>query len=85
MDWLEASAESFDGVVLEAGGLHTPPWRLREHRGGHREPVVEVHMSDIHAARPFARNPTSRRLSSGRSRGSARVLRSWTSEQSPRI
>lgn len=53
LDWLHTASESFDGVVLNAGAFTHTSVALRDAIAAISAPVVEIHMSNIHAREPF--------------------------------
>jgi 3-dehydroquinate dehydratase-2 len=55
IDWLHAARGTFDGVVLNAGGLTHTSVSLRDAIVATELPCVEVHLSNTHAREPFRR------------------------------
>lgn len=53
LDHLEASADRFDGFVVNAGGLTHTSVALRDALVGVGRPFVEVHLSNTAAREPF--------------------------------
>jgi 3-dehydroquinate dehydratase-2 len=55
IDWLHEARASFDGVVLNAGGLTHTSVVLRDAIAACEKPCIEVHLSNTHAREPFRR------------------------------
>lgn len=55
IDWLHEARTTFDGVVLNAGGLTHTSVALRDAIVACQKPCVEVHLSNTHAREPFRR------------------------------
>ena len=54
LDWLHAAeADGFRGVILNAGGLTHTSVVLRDAVAGITVPVIEVHLSNVHAREEF--------------------------------
>ena len=53
IDWLHDARDSFDGVVLNPGGLTPPSVSLRDAISATGLPTVEVHVSNTHARESF--------------------------------
>jgi 3-dehydroquinate dehydratase-2 len=70
IDWLQgAEAEGFTGIVLNPGGYTHTSVALRDAIAAIRLPVVEVHLSNVHAREDFRRHsyisPVARGVISG--------------------
>ena len=53
IDTLHAAMGVYDGVILNAGAYTHYSYAIRDAIAAIRLPVVEVHLSDIHAREPF--------------------------------
>jgi 3-dehydroquinate dehydratase-2 len=56
IDWVQDGRRGIAGIVLNAGGYTHTSVALRDAVSACRVPVVEVHISDIHAREPFRRH-----------------------------
>lgn len=53
VDWLHEAAQAADGVVLNAAAYTHTSVALRDAVAAIEPPVVEVHLSNVHAREPF--------------------------------
>lgn len=53
--WVQEAAGTFDGILLNAGGLTHSSVSLRDAVSASGVPTVEVHLSNIDAREPFRR------------------------------
>ena len=53
LDWLHAAADAGDPVILNAGAFTHTSIALRDACAELRAPLIEVHISNVHAREPF--------------------------------
>jgi 3-dehydroquinate dehydratase-2 len=53
VDWLHEARDAFDGVVMNPGAYTHTSIALRDAISGIERPVIEVHLSNVHAREPF--------------------------------
>lgn len=56
IDKIQSSKDNFDGIILNAGGYTHTSVALRDAIASVDTPVVEVHMTNIHAREEFRHN-----------------------------
>lgn len=56
IDWIHEGRRGVAGIVINAGGYTHTSIALRDAVAACQVPVVEVHISDIHAREPFRRH-----------------------------
>ena len=53
LDWIHAAADAGDPVIINAGALTHTSIALRDACAEHRAPLIEVHISNVHAREEF--------------------------------
>jgi 3-dehydroquinate dehydratase-2 len=56
LDWIHAAADAGEPVILNAGGLTHTSVALRDACAELRAPLIEVHISNVHAREDFRRH-----------------------------
>lgn len=56
LDWIHAAADAEEPVILNAGGLTHTSVALRDACTELRAPLIEVHISNVHAREEFRRH-----------------------------
>jgi 3-dehydroquinate dehydratase-2 len=56
LDWIHSAADAGEPVILNAGGLTHTSVALRDACAELRAPLVEVHISNVHAREEFRRH-----------------------------
>jgi 3-dehydroquinate dehydratase II len=56
LDWIHSAADADEPVILNAGGLTHTSVALRDACAELRAPLVEVHISNVHAREEFRRH-----------------------------
>lgn len=65
LEWLHAAADAAEPVILNAGGLTHTSVVLRDACAELRAPLVEVHISNVHAREEFRRHSYLSQLATG--------------------
>ncbi|MBE2182405.1 MAG: type II 3-dehydroquinate dehydratase [Anaerolineae bacterium] len=53
IDWIQQYGPEIDGILINAGAYTHTSIALRDAISGLNKPVIEVHLSNIHAREPF--------------------------------
>ncbi len=56
IDWIQQARQSFDGIIINAGGYSHTSIAIMDALLAFDGPVIEVHMSNIHTRDPFRRH-----------------------------
>ena len=56
LDWIHSAADAGEAVILNAGGLTHTSVALRDACAELRAPLIEVHISSVHAREEFRRH-----------------------------
>jgi 3-dehydroquinate dehydratase-2 len=56
LEWIHQAADAQEPVILNAGGLTHTSVALRDACSELRAPLIEVHISNVHAREPFRRH-----------------------------